>query len=289
MSKPNNLNTKIFLDSGDPDKTREIKELLGFLDGQTTNPSLVADNPEVRERLDAGDKFTKGEIYDFYKEIVKEISGIIPDGDISIEVYADRSTKSREMYEQAKTMFSWIENSHIKLPATKEGLTVAEKFVNEGGKVNITLCFKQEQAAAVHAATRGAEKHDVYISPFMGRLDDRHFSGMDLVRNISRMYRENDSHVEVLAASVRHMDHFMEVLRLETDIVTAPYEVLKEWGQKNCPIPDQSHKYDESGLDPIPYDEFDLSRDWKTFHLRHPMTDKGMKKFSSDWNKLLTG
>ncbi|PSO44334.1 MAG: transaldolase, partial [Parcubacteria group bacterium QH_9_35_7] len=68
--RPENLNTKIFLDSGDPDKTKEIKDLLGFLDGQTTNPTLISRSPEAKKRLKDGSKFTEEEIYDFYQDVV---------------------------------------------------------------------------------------------------------------------------------------------------------------------------------------------------------------------------
>ena len=90
--KPKGLKTKIFLDSCDPEETKEILSILGFLDGQTTNPTLVAKNPYAKERFLKGDKFTKEEIYDFYKKIITEISGLSPNGYISIEVYADQNT-----------------------------------------------------------------------------------------------------------------------------------------------------------------------------------------------------
>src|SRR3989344_2946519 len=95
--RPEGLQTKIFLDSGDPAETREAIKLLGFLDGQTTNPSLVAKNPET-----AGKKFTKPEIFDFYKKVVTEVSGLIPDGSVSIEVYADMDTTADQMLEQRR-------------------------------------------------------------------------------------------------------------------------------------------------------------------------------------------
>ena len=95
--KPRNLKTKIFLDSGDPEETKEVIKLLRFLDGQTTNPTLISKNPAAKVRLDKGDKFTKEEILGFYKEVVKEISNLIPQGSISIEVYSDKNTNSEEM------------------------------------------------------------------------------------------------------------------------------------------------------------------------------------------------
>ena len=87
-----NFKTRIFLDSGDPEETKEATKLLGFLDGQTTNPTLISKNPDAAARLARGEKFTGAEILDFYKKTVREISGLIPDGSVSIEVYADPST-----------------------------------------------------------------------------------------------------------------------------------------------------------------------------------------------------
>ena len=76
--KPENLKTRIFLDGGDPEETRETLHLLGFLDGQTTNPTLISKNPQARKRLDQGERFTKEEALNFYRDTVREISGLIP-------------------------------------------------------------------------------------------------------------------------------------------------------------------------------------------------------------------
>ena len=102
--KPQALKTRIFLDGGDPDETRKLKEEMGFLDGQTTNPTFVAQNPEVRERLDKGEKFTEHELLDFYRKMVRQIADIIPEGSISIEVYADAETSAEIMLEQGGAM-----------------------------------------------------------------------------------------------------------------------------------------------------------------------------------------
>src|SRR3989338_2804155 len=106
--RPDGLQTKIFLDGGDPKETKEIIRILGFLDGQTTNPTLIAKNPEAMARLDAGKKFTKEEIYRFYRGVVEEISGLIPDGSVSVEVYADKETSAGEMFREGFEMFGWI-------------------------------------------------------------------------------------------------------------------------------------------------------------------------------------
>jgi len=184
-------------------------------------------------------------------------------------------------------MFSWIPNAHVKFPTSREGLAAAEQAVREGMRVNMTLCFSQEQAAAVYAATRGAKKGSVFVSPFIGRLDDRGENGMDLIANILRMYRGGDSHVEVLTASVRTLDHLLYAIRLGSDIVTAPFNILKEWEENGLFIPGEDFRYAPAGLKPIPFKELDLTKDWREFDIRHDLTVKGMERFSADWNALI--
>ncbi len=285
--KPKNFKTRIFVDSGDPNETRELLNLLGFLDGQTTNPTLISKNPEAKLRLENGGKFTEEEIFGFYKKVVQEISSLIPKGSISVEVYADKNTMSIEMLKQAIEMYSWIPNAHIKFPTTKEGLKAAEQAVKEKMRVNMTLCFTQEQAAAVYAATSGAKKGQVFVSPFIGRLDDRGENGIDLIKNIIRMYEKGDGHVEILAASLRNIEHLLYILKLETDIVTSPFKILKEWGEKGTPMPKSNYVYDSKNLKSIPYQEIDLSMNWQDYNIYHPLTDAGMERFSNDWNSLL--
>ena len=285
--RPQNMKTRIFLDGGNQEETEKIIELLGFLDGQTTNPTLISKNPEARKRLAEGRRFNEKEILDFYRDVVKTISGLIPRGSVSVEVYANTSTSADSMLQQGEEMFSWIPNAHVKFPTSREGLRAAERAVNNGLRVNMTLCFSQEQAAAVYAATRGAKKGQVFVSPFIGRLDDRGENGMDVIDNIIRMYRKGDGHVEVLTASVRNIDHFLYALRLGSDIITAPYEVLKTWGEKGMPMPGDTYKYDVKSLKPIPYREIELGKKWEDYDVRHELTDKGMEKFSADWNSLI--
>jgi transaldolase len=154
-------------------------------------------------------------------------------------------------------------------------------------RVNMTLCFSQSQAAAVYAATSGAKRGDVFISPFIGRLDDRGENGMDLIRNIIRMYREGDGHVEVLTASVRNLNHLLCALKLRSDIISSPAEILKKWARKGCPMPGATFEYRPQGLKPIPYEQISLSGNWQDYDVTHPLTVKGMEKFSEDWNKLI--
>ncbi len=285
--RPKDLKTRIFIDGGNPDETKEIIRMTGFLDGQTTNPTLISKNPGARGHLEHGGKFTEKELYDFYHDVVKKISSMIPEGSVSVEVYSDLSTKTEAMLKQAKEMYSWIPNAHVKFPTTTEGLKAAEQAVKDGMRVNLTLCFSQEQAAAVYAATRGAKKGDVFVSPFVGRLDDRGENGMDVVANIKKMYGEGDGHVEVLTASVRNIEHLMYALKLGSDIITVPFEILKTWAEKGLPLPGKEYVYDTRGLKEIPYKKIDLGKDWRKFDIGHDLTVKGMEKFSQDWNSLI--
>jgi len=285
--KPSNLNSRIFLDSGDPKEARDAISLLGFLDGQTTNPSLISKNPEAQKRLQEGKKFTKKEVYSFYKGVIQELSGLMPKGSISIEVYADFKTTPEEMLRQSREMHSWIPNAHIKFPTTSAGLTAAGQAVKEGMGVNMTLCFSQEQAAAVDTATRGAKRNQVYVSPFVGRLDDIGQDGMSLIANIIKMYSQGDNHVEVLTASVRTLEHLVCALHMGSDIITAPFKVLKEWADIGMLLPKEDYAYDEKAMMTIPYKNLDLGKNWQEFNLEHELTTKGIEKFALDWNNLV--
>jgi transaldolase len=285
--RPKDLKSKIFLDGGDPGETKEAIKFLGFLDGQTTNPTLISKNPVARQRLEKGEKFSAEEILDFYQSVVREISDLIPRGSISVEVYADLATPAEKMLKHGKEMFSWIPNAHIKFPTSGEGLKAAERAGKDGLRINMTLCFKQEQAAAVYAATQGSKKGDVFVSPFIGRLDDRGENGMDLIFNILRMYQKGDGHVEVLTASVRNIDHLLYAIKLGSDIITSPFKVLKEWADSGMRMPGDEYRYNADNLKPITYREIDLGKKWDEYDISHDLTDKGMEKFSSDWNALV--
>ena len=275
------MNTKFFLDSGDPKETRAALEFMGKLDGQTTNPSLIAKNPEA-----VGKKFSQAEIYAFYKGVVSEISGLLsPEASVSIEVYADMQTKAEDMLKQAREFNLWIPNAHIKLPTTTEGLKAAEALVKEGIRVNMTLVFNQNQAAAVYSATKGAKKGDVFLSPFIGRLDDRGENGMDLIKNILEMYKAGDGHVEVLSASVRNMQHFMKCLEYQSDIITAPLKSFKEW--VDAGRPETMATAANAELKPMPYEEVSLELPYLEYNIAHELTQKGVEKFAQDWNNLI--
>ena len=283
--------SKILVDGGDPAETLRIKDLLGFVDGQTTNPSLIAKNPEVQKLVDSGHSLTSAEEQSEYRKIVQSISPLVGDAGVSIEVFADLDTTAEEMIAQGQEMFCWIPNAYIKYPCTKEGLRAAQMSVQKNIRVNMTLCFSQEQAAAVYAATRGS-KAPVYVSPFVGRLDDIDENGMELVRNIKKMYETSDHHVHVLAASIRNVNHLLCSFSLQADLVTVPAKVLEQWAAKDFPLPSATFAYnavDWSGepLKPMPYRELDLNQPWESFNIQHELTTKGIQKFVADYKSTL--
>lgn len=278
--------TKILVDGGDPEDTRQVKELLGFVDGQTTNPSLIASNPEIKELVASGHKLSSREEMEEYKKIVRTISPLVGDAGVSIEVFSDEKTTASEMLDQGREMFSWIPNAYIKYPCTSEGLPAAQASVKQGLRVNITLCFSQQQAAAVYAATKGT-KEPVYVSPFVGRLDDIGENGMDLVKNIKRMFTKGDGHVLVLAASIRSLEHLLYSFALETELATVPAKILKLWANSNFPMPDKQFQYKPS-LKPIPYQELDLEKPWEAFDIQHELTRKGIERFAADYRATLS-
>jgi transaldolase len=287
----NRPKTKILVDGGDPSETLRIKSLIGFVDGQTTNPSLIAKNPEIQQLMASGHTLSPEEENDEYKKIVQSISPLVGDAGVSIEVFADLNTAAEEMLAQGQEMFSWIPNAYIKYPCTHEGLRAAEMSVEKNLRVNMTLCFSQEQAAGVYAATKGSTS-PVYVSPFAGRLDDRGEDGMDLVRNIKKMYDLGDRHVHVLAASIRTVDHLLCSFALDAELATVPAKVLDEWAAKGFPMPDRHFKYRGLGasgkpLKSILYKDLDLELPWESFDLAHELTTKGIQKFVADYRSTL--
>src|SRR4029077_4421414 len=283
MNRPK---TKILVDGGDPQETCQIKNLLGFVDGQTTNPSLIANNPEIKELLATGRKLSEKEQLAEYKKIVREISPLVGDGGVSIEVFSDLNSKAQEMLAQGKDMFTWIPNAYVKYPCTAEGLRAAQMSVQQGLRVNLTLCFSQQQAAAVYAATKDTRGR-AYGSPFVGRLDDIGQNGMDLVKNAKRMLANGDGHLLVLAASIRNLEQLLCCFWLDVDLVTVPAKVLTLWAENGFPMPEADFQY-RSSAKPIPYEELDLTQPWETFNIAHELTAKGLEKFAADYRKTLT-
>src|SRR5262249_5200273 len=146
------LRSKLLVDGGDAAESRRIRDRLGRLDRQTTNPSPVAANPAIKERLQRGQKLTRKEAWAFYRELVRGIAEVTS-GPISIEVYADPATTAADMLEQARELWTWIPNGVIKFPTTIPGLEAASTAVREGMRVNMTLCFSPHQPPPTHPPT----------------------------------------------------------------------------------------------------------------------------------------
>jgi transaldolase len=124
--------TKILVDGGDPQETLHVKELLGFVDGQTTNPSLIAKNPHIRQLIAAGHKLSSKEEMDEYKRIVQAISPLVGDAGVSIEVFADQTTTAKEMLDQGRQMYAWIPKCIQKVPM-HIGRAPCRRNVRQGG------------------------------------------------------------------------------------------------------------------------------------------------------------
>lgn len=208
---------KFFVDTADVAEIRELAEA-GLLDGVTTNPSLIkkANRPMA--------------------DIIAEICEIV-DGPVSAEVAA---IEAQEMIREGKFLAGIADNVCIKLPLTMDGLKACNELTNEGYLVNVTLCFSAVQALL--AAKAGA----TFISPFIGRLDDINLDGMELIADIRRIYDNYGFDTEILAASIRTMNHVREAALIGADVATVPPATLK-------------------GL------------------VKHPLTDKGLETFLADW------
>jgi transaldolase len=210
---------KIFLDTAN---VAEIKEgvAIGVVDGVTTNPSLIA--KEKRP----------------FRPLVEEICAIVP-GDVSLEVVA---TDFDGMVKEGEELAQVASNAVVKCPLTKDGLKATKYLSGKGIKVNVTLCFSAPQALL--AAKAGA----TYISPFLGRLDDIGAVGMDLIRDITEIYRNYGFKTQVLAASIRNPLHVVDAAKAGAHVGTMPFTVLE-------------------------------------MLMKHPLTDIGIKKFLDDWAK----
>src|SRR6476646_4491967 len=210
---------KFFVDTAD---IAEIKGLAatGLLDGVTTNPSLVAK---------AGRDF---------KEIVAEICEVVA-GPVSAEVAA---TDYEGMMKAARVLSKIAKNVAIKVPLTLDGLKACKALTSDGTMVNVTLCFSANQALL--AAKAGA----TFVSPFIGRLDDIGYPGMELIADIRLIYDNYDFPTQILVASVRNPIHIHDAAKLGADVMTAPPAVIRQL-------------------------------------FKHPLTDNGIKAFLADWEK----
>jgi transaldolase len=207
------LKMKFFVDTADVGAIRELAAT-GLLDGVTTNPSLI---------LKSGRKFT---------DVIAEICALV-DGPVSAEVVA---TEHEAMMAEAAKLIPIAPNITIKVPLTCKALT------DQGTMVNVTLCFTATQALL--AAKAGA----TFISPFVGRLDDISWDGMDLIEDIKLIYDNYDFATEILVASVRHPVHVLQAAKIGADVCTCPPDIIG-----------------------------------KLFN--HPLTDRGLEAFLADWAK----
>jgi len=281
----NQRKTRILLDSGDPDETVRIRGLLGYLDGQTTNPSLIASNPHIVKYLASGRRFTSHQESEEYRTIVQGISPLVGSAGVSIEVFADSTTSAEHMFEQGREMYAWIDNAYIKYPCTAEGIRAAQMSVASGMRVNMTLCFSQAQAAAVYSATKETAR-PVYVSPFIGHLDGIGKPGIDLVKNIQRMFLQGDGHVLLLAASIRSLEHLVHCLSIDVDMITVPSSILSQWAIANFPVVGPPIMHAWAG-DSIPYETLDLEQPWELFDLSHALTTQGIERFAHDYEQAL--
>jgi transaldolase len=210
---------KFFADTAE---VKDIKELtdLGLLDGVTTNPSLIAKSGRQ------------------FKDVIAEICSIV-EGPVSAEVVA---LDYEGMMREAADLRKIAKNVTIKVPLTLDGLKACKALSSDGCMVNVTLCFSANQALL--AAKAGA----TFISPFVGRLDDIHLDGTELIAEIRQIYDNYAFDTEILAASVRNALHVKQVALIGADVATCPPAVIKSL-------------------------------------VKHPLTDKGIEQFMADWKK----
>ncbi len=213
---------RFFIDTANVEDIRKANEM-GVICGVTTNPSLIA-----KEGRD-------------FNEVIKEITSIV-DGPISGEVKAT-TTDAETMIKEAREIAAIHPNMVVKIPMTVEGLKACHQCAKEGIKTNLTLIFSANQALL--AARAGA----TYVSPFIGRLDDISFDGLDLIRDIADIFSINGIDSQIICASVRNPIHVMQCALAGADIATVPYKVIEQ----------MTH---------------------------HPLTDAGIEKFQADYKKV---
>ncbi|GAA6190192.1 fructose-6-phosphate aldolase [Phaeobacter gallaeciensis] len=207
---------KFFVDTADIDAIAELNDL-GMVDGVTTNPSII--KKSGRDIID----------------VTKEICALV-DGPVSAEVTAvDADT----MIAEGRKLVEIAENIAVKVPLTWDGLKACKTLTDDGHMVNVTLCFSANQALL--AAKAGA----TFISPFIGRLDDINLDGMELIEDIRNVYDNYGFETQILAASIRSVNHILDSARIGADVITAPPGVIKAM-------------------------------------VNHPLTDKGLETFLAD-------
>ncbi|QBX33587.1 fructose-6-phosphate aldolase [Paracoccus liaowanqingii] len=210
---------KFFVDTADIAAIKELNDL-GMVDGVTTNPSLIHKSGRA------------------IAEVTAEICALIA-GPVSAEVVAE---KAEDMIAEGRHLAKIADNVCVKVPLTWDGLKACRVLTDEGRQVNVTLCFSAAQALL--AAKAGA----TFISPFIGRLDDIHLDGMDLISDIREIYDNYGFETEILAASIRTVNHIVDAARIGADVITAPPSIIKTM-------------------------------------ITHPLTEKGLAQFDADWKQ----
>jgi transaldolase len=224
------MNLKIFLDTAEVDLIKKID--FTEIHGITTNPSLAS---KAIQNLDKK-QISGEEKFEIYLSILKNISSAIK-GDISGEVV---STNYNQMLIEAKKLASTADNIVVKLPITRDGLRLCKILSEDGIKTNMTLCFSVAQATL--CALNGAK----YVSPFIGRLDDLGLNGIELIRDIKKVFTNYDFKTQILAASIRNINHVLDCLSIGADALTLPPSLLNSL-------------------------------------YNHPLTDKALDIFTKDW------
>ena len=214
---------KFFIDTANLSQIREAQDL-GVLDGVTTNPSLMA-----KEGITGHDNILK-----HYVDICN-----ISTGDVSAEVFG---TEYNDIIAEGERLASLHKQIVVKVPMIKDGVKAIRYFTDKGIRTNCTLVFSPGQALL--AAKAGA----TYVSPFLGRLDDISFDGMELIHQIVHIYRNYGYNTQVLAASIRNPLHIVKCAEAGADVATCPLSAI-----------------------------LDL--------LKHPLTDIGLAKFLADAKK----
>ena len=215
---------KFFIDTANLAQIREAHEL-GILDGVTTNPSLMAKEGIKGEDL----------VNQHYRKICELVHG-----DVSAEVL---STTLDDIIEEGKKLAAIHPNIVVKVPMIKDGVKALKWFSDNGIKTNCTLVFSAGQA--ILAAKAGAN----YVSPFIGRIDDSSWDGVELIAQIAHIYQVQGYKTEILAASIRNALHIVKCAEAGADVCTCPLESIL-------------------GL------------------LKHPLTDLGLAKFLEDAKKM---
>lgn len=222
-----------------------------------------------------------------------EIASIVP-GAVSAEVYADKNTKASEMIEQGKEIRKWHERVVVKLPTTLEGFKARTELRRAGIPINNTLVFSQEQIFAICLHEQIIQKTyewPPFISPFVGRLDDRGIDGMNLVEHGMKIKKMFEAKLWMLEASVRNALHVKRGIKAGVELLTAPAKVYSDTdhpkGVHTNLVPIECWEPPKSLFSIKTIDEFMQSIELGKLNIQHELTDIGIEKFASDWRAII--